>query len=61
VNRTGKSWLLIPIVLLVLAAFVVPYAVLGGVDAWHGSFLFWTLATVAVIALNAIVSADWKD
>jgi peptidoglycan/LPS O-acetylase OafA/YrhL len=60
-NRTGKAWLLIPIVLLVLAAFVLPFTLFSGVDAWYGSFLFWTLATVAVIALNAVVSADWKD
>jgi len=53
--------LLIPILLLVLASFVVPFTLLRGVDAWYGSFTFWTLATVAVIALNAVVSADWKD
>ena len=60
-NRTGKAWLLIPILLLILLSFVLPYTVLSDVDEWYGSFLFWTLATVVVIAVNAIVSADWKD
>src|SRR5690606_41999837 len=38
VNRTGRAWLLIPILLLVLASFVVPFTLLRGVDAWYGSF-----------------------
>lgn len=60
-NRTGKAWLLIPIVTIVLLSFLLPYTVFRNVDAWYGSFLFWSLATAVVIALNAVVSADWKD
>lgn len=60
-NRTDKTWLLIPILLLIVLSFVLPFTVFSGVDAWYGSFLFWTLATAAVIGLNAIISADWED
>ncbi len=60
-NRTSKDWLLIPILLLVLLSFVLPYTVFRDVDAWYGSFLFWTLATAVVIGLNAVISASWKD
>ena len=60
-NRTSKDWLLIPILLLIVLSFVLPYTVFRDVDAWYGSFLFWTLATAAVIGLNAVISADWKD
>lgn len=60
-NRTDKTWLLIPILLLIALSFVLPFTVFSGVDAWYGSFLFWTLATAAVIGLNAVISADWED
>lgn len=60
-DRSGKSWWLIPVALLILLSFILPYTVFRGVDAWYGSFLFWSLVTLAVIAINAIVSADWKD
>jgi hypothetical protein len=46
---------------LILLSFILPYTVFRDVDAWYGSFLFWTLATAAVIGLNAVISADWKD
>jgi hypothetical protein len=33
VNRTSKDWLLIPILLLILLSFVLPYTVFRDVDA----------------------------
>lgn len=60
-NRTGKAWLLIPILVIILLSFLLPYTVFRDVDAWYGSFLFWSVATAVVIGLNAVVSADWKD
>ncbi len=56
-----RAVLLISIPVIMLAMFVVPYTLLREVDAWYGSALFWMLATGAVIALNAILSADWED
>ena len=44
-----------------LAMFAVPYTLLSEVDAWYGSALFWTVATVAVIAVNVLVSSTWSD
>lgn len=44
-----------------LAMFLVPYTLLAEVDAWYGSALFWTVATVAVIAVNVLVSSAWSD
>lgn len=44
-----------------LAMFVVPYTLLRTVDTWYGSALFWTLATLAVIAVNVAVSAGWSQ
>ena len=60
-NRTGKAWLLIVILVIILLSFLLPYTVFRDVDAWYGSFLFWSVATAVVIGLNAVVSADWKD
>jgi hypothetical protein len=60
VNESKRGWL-IPVALLILLSYLLPYTVLSDVDAWYGSFLFWTLATAAVIGINAVVSSDWKD
>lgn len=59
VNR--KSLWLIAVAVLIFSAFVVPYTLLAGIDAWYGSFLFWTIVTLLVIAINAVVSASWRD
>ena len=59
-NETKRGWL-IPVAVLIFLCYLLPYTVLSDVDAWYGSFLFWTLATAAVIGINAVVSSDWKD
>ena len=60
VNRPSPLWLVLIGVLVVLS-FVLPFAMFRNLDAWYGSFLFWSLATAAVVAISAIVSARWKD
>lgn len=60
-RRPATRLWLVPVVAIVLLSYVVPFTVLRGVDAWYGSTLFWTLATVVVIAINAVASAPWKD
>ncbi|WP_068265726.1 hypothetical protein [Janibacter limosus] len=60
-DRTAtRRWLIVPLVLILLS-FVLPYTLLSDVDAWYGSFLFWTLATAVVIGVNAIISSRWED
>jgi hypothetical protein len=59
--RPNRAWWLAPVALLIVLSYVVPYTVLRDVDAWYGSFLFWTVTTAVVIAINAVVSAAWKD
>lgn len=59
-ERRGVIWAGVAVV-LVLLAYVVPYAVLSGVDAWYGSFLFWTLFGLAAILVNAAITGSWKD
>ena len=46
---------------LVVLAYVVPYTVLSGVNAWYGSFLFWAMFGFAAILLNAAITSSWKD
>ncbi|MCT8468303.1 hypothetical protein KZO85_06930 [Chromohalobacter canadensis] len=46
---------------LVVAAVIVPYTLLRDVQAWYGSVLFWGLIGIAVIVLNLIVTADFKE
>lgn len=38
--------------LLVALCYLAPYLLLRHVNAWYGSFLFYTLVGVLVIALN---------
>jgi hypothetical protein len=59
--RASTKWWLVPIAVLVVLAFLLPFTVFRDVDAWYGSYLFWVLATIVVIAINAVVSARWKD
>jgi hypothetical protein len=60
-DRTAtRRWLIVPLVLILLS-FVLPYTLFSDVDAWYGSFLFWTLATAVVIGVNAVISSRWED
>lgn len=60
-QKMSRRILLAAIVVIVLACFIVPFTLLRNVDAWYGSFLFWSLASVVVIAINWVLSADWKE
>ncbi len=59
--RQPSAWWLAPIALLIALSYLLPYTVFRDVDAWYGSFLFWTVATAVVIGINAVVSSSWKD
>jgi cyanate permease len=59
-ERRGIFWAVSMLVLVVLA-YVVPYTLLSGVDAWYGSFLFWTLFGAVAIAANVLITASWRD
>ena len=59
-NDSTRRWL-IPIAAVIVLCYLVPYTILSDVDAWYGSFLFWSLATAVVIAINAVISAKWRD
>ncbi|WP_322998076.1 hypothetical protein [Castellaniella sp.] len=45
---------------LALLCYVVPYLFLDRVNAWYGSFLFWTLVGALVIILNLIATRDLR-
>ena len=59
-ERRGVFGLVAALVLVVLA-YVVPYTVLSGVDAWYGSFLFWAMFGLAAILVNAAITSSWRD
>lgn len=42
--------------LLVLLSYVVPYTLLSDVQAWYGSFLFWTAVGLLVVVLNILIT-----
>lgn len=45
---------------LVVAAVVIPFTLLSGVERLAGAFLFWILFALLVIALIAWTVAGWK-
>lgn len=49
------------IFIMMLLAYIVPYVLLSGVNAWYGSFLFWTLFAFIVIVFNIFMTTDWSD
>ncbi len=59
-GRRGIFWVG-AVAFLVLLAYVVPYTVLSGVDAWYGSFLFWAVFGLAAILVNAAITGSWRD
>lgn len=59
-ERRGIIWALAMAVLLVLA-YLVPYTVLSRVDAWYGSFLFWTVFGLLATAAIWTMTASWRD
>lgn len=58
--KRNSLWL-IAIAVLIFSAFLIPYTLLSGVDAWYGSALFWVVVTAVVIGINAAVSSSWRD
>lgn len=59
-ERRGFTWAGVVLALVVLA-FVVPYTVLSGIDAWYGAFLFWMVFGFLAIAMIALITSSWKD
>lgn len=58
--RRGIFWAGLTL-LVVVMAYVVPYTVLSEVDAWYGSFLFWSGFGLVAILVNAAITSSWKD
>lgn len=46
---------------VVLSCYLVPYYILDTVTTWHGAFLFWSLAGLAVIGLNIVATAGFRE
>lgn len=46
---------------LVVLGVVVPFGPLSGVQAWYGSFLFWTVLGVLVIVFNVLITRNFAD
>ncbi|NVF15258.1 hypothetical protein [Vreelandella maris] len=57
-KRSKWIWLVWAVVLL---SYLVPYTLLSGVAFWYGSFLFWMLAGLAIIALNVFITKDFEE
>ncbi|MER5173663.1 hypothetical protein [Thioclava sp. GXIMD2076] len=55
----SRKTALVLMALVVLACYAVPYLIIGQVAAWYGSFLFWIVAGLAVIVLNAVATAGF--
>ena len=57
-ERRKRIWLVWAVVLL---CYLVPYTLLNGISRWYGSFLFWALAGLVIIALNVYITQDFKE
>jgi len=57
-KRSKWIWLVWAVVLL---SYLVPYTLLSGVALWYGSFLFWMLAGLVIIALNVFITKDFEE
>lgn len=59
-ERRGFTWAGVVLALVILA-YVVPYTVLSGVDAWYGAFLFWVVFGALAIAVISVITSSWRD
>lgn len=57
-NRRTGLWLITAVVVL---CYIVPFTALSGVAQWTGSFLFWTVAGLAIILLNLAITKRFGD
>lgn len=61
IPRKRRRTLLGTILVIILAMFVLPYTLLTDINAWYGSFLFWTVATVIVLGIVTYLSWGWDQ
>ncbi|AKO51249.1 hypothetical protein ABA45_01415 [Marinobacter psychrophilus] len=47
--------------LLVVLCYAVPYGFLSDVQAWYGSFLFWSLTGLLIIGANIFMTKDFEE
>ena len=59
--RRIRRWLLAAVAVIIVLMYLVPYTLLSDINAWYGSFLFWTLTTLAVLIINAVLAFGWED
>ncbi len=59
-NKSEARWAVFLVILMVLA-YVVPYTLLTNVDAWYGSFLFWSIFGLVIIVANVFITIKWSD
>ncbi|WP_174612843.1 hypothetical protein [Virgibacillus ihumii] len=58
-KQKGKfSWGVL-IAVLILLAYLLPYTLLSGIEAWYGSFLLWGIIGILIILANIMVTKDW--
>ncbi|TCJ25734.1 hypothetical protein E0X81_07855 [Halomonas sp. GDM18] len=57
-KRSKWIWLIWALILL---CYAVPYTLLSDVSAWYGSFLFWSVAGLVVIAVNLYITKDFEE
>ncbi len=49
------------VAVVIVACYAVPYLVIGGIGSWYASFLFWTVAGIAIIVLNAVATKGFEE
>lgn len=54
-------WWIWAIVILLVAAYAVPYALLATVERWSGAFLFWLLFGAVVWTVLIAAVSRWRS
>lgn len=60
-NGLNRRFTVLLIIVLLAAAFVVPYTVLADVYRWTGAALFWILFVIVAIGINIWIASRWRD
>lgn len=59
-RKSNWIWAVI-IVFAILLAYIIPYTMLANVQAWYGSFLYWTITGIVIIIANLFITRGWRD
>ncbi|NMB42223.1 MAG: hypothetical protein GX996_09880 [Firmicutes bacterium] len=59
-DQQRKFWVIF-FVVIVLAAFILPYYLFSNLPKFYGAFLFWSIFAIVAIISVGIITSQWRE